>query len=41
MLDRDGRVLVDNRPAFSILLLRENPVLVEKYLPGLPRVQPY
>src|SRR5882762_1672247 len=35
MLDRDGRVLVDNRPAFSILLLRENPVLVEKYLPGI------
>jgi len=23
MLDRDGRVLVDNRPSFSVLLLRE------------------
>jgi penicillin-binding protein 2 len=33
MLDRDGRVLVDNRPAFSVLLLRDDPVLVEKYLP--------
>jgi len=32
MLDRDGRVLVDNRPAFSVLLLRDDPVLVEKYL---------
>ena len=35
MLDRDGRVLVDNRPAFSVLLLRDDPVLVEKYLPGI------
>jgi len=35
MLDRDGRVLVDNRPAFSVLLLREDPVLVAKYLPGI------
>jgi penicillin-binding protein 2 len=35
MLDRDGRVLVDNRPAFSVLLLREDPVLVEKYLPAI------
>src|SRR4029077_5305497 len=32
MLDRDGRVLVENRPAFSVLLLRDDPVLVEKYL---------
>ncbi|HET8924141.1 MAG TPA: penicillin-binding protein 2 [Candidatus Acidoferrum sp.] len=32
MLDRDGRVLVDNRPAFSVLLLREDPALVEKHL---------
>jgi len=32
MLDRDGRVLVDNRPAFSVLLLRDDPALVEKYL---------
>lgn len=35
MLDRDGRVLVDNRPAFSVLLLRDDPVLVEKYLPAI------
>src|SRR6202158_765725 len=35
MLDRDGRVLVDNRPAFSILLLREDPALVQKYLPAI------
>ncbi len=35
MLDRDGRVLVDNRPSFSVLLLREDPSLVEKYLPGI------
>jgi penicillin-binding protein 2 len=32
MLDRDGRVLVDNRPSFSVLLLRDDPVLVEKNL---------
>jgi penicillin-binding protein 2 len=32
MLDRDGRVLVDNRPAFSVLLLRDDPRLVEKHL---------
>jgi penicillin-binding protein 2 len=35
MLDRDGRVLVDNRPAFSVLLLRDDPALVEKYLPAI------
>src|SRR5256884_9169106 len=35
MLDRDGRVLVDNRPAFSVLLLRDEPALVEKNLPGI------
>ncbi|MCU1317064.1 MAG: cell elongation specific D,D-transpeptidase [Candidatus Acidoferrum typicum] len=35
MLDRDGRVLVDNRPAFSVLLLRDEPTLVEKYLPSI------
>jgi penicillin-binding protein 2 len=34
MLDRDGRVLVDNRPAFSVLLLRDDPAL-EKHLPGI------
>jgi penicillin-binding protein 2 len=33
MLDRDGRVLVDNRPSFSVLLLRDDPKLVEQYLP--------
>jgi penicillin-binding protein 2 len=35
MLDRDGRVLVDNRPSFSVLLLRDDPVLVDKNLPGI------
>jgi penicillin-binding protein 2 len=35
MLDRDGRVLVDNRPSFSVLLLREDPALVEKHLPEI------
>ena len=32
MLDRDGRVLVDNRPSFSVLLLREEMSQVEKHL---------
>ena len=35
MLDRDGRVLVDNRPSFSVLLLRDDPALVVKNLPGI------
>lgn len=35
MLDRNGRVLVDNYPSFSVLLLREDPALVEKYLPTI------
>ncbi len=35
MLDRDGRVLVDNRPSFSVLLLRDDLALVEKYLPAI------
>src|SRR6201984_3646328 len=35
MLDRDGRVLVDNRPSFSVLLLRDDPRLVEQYLPPI------
>jgi len=35
MLDRDGRVLVDNYPSFSVLLLRDDPALVEKNLPGI------
>src|SRR5512137_1362867 len=33
MLDRDGVPLVDNRPSFSVLLLRDDPVLIEKSLP--------
>src|ERR1700680_4298284 len=32
MLDRDGRVLVDNYPSFSILLLRDDPALIDKNL---------
>ena len=32
VLDRDGRVLVDNRPSFSVLLLREDMTEVEKHL---------
>jgi penicillin-binding protein 2 len=35
MLDRDGRVLVDNRPSFSVLLLRDEPAQVEKHLPAI------
>ena len=35
MLDRDGRVLVDNRPSFSVLLLRDDPALIERYLPTI------
>ena len=35
MLDREGRVLVDSYPSFSILLQRDNPKLVEKYLPEI------
>lgn len=35
MLDREGRVLVDSYPSFSILLLRDNPKLLEKYLPAI------
>ena len=35
MLDRDGRVLVDNRPSFSVLLLRDDPEQVQKYLPAV------
>jgi penicillin-binding protein 2 len=35
MLDRDGRVLVDNRPSFSVLLLRDEPATVGKYLPAI------
>ena len=35
MLDREGRVLVDSYPSFSILLLRDDPKLVEKNLPQI------
>jgi penicillin-binding protein 2 len=35
MLDRNGRVLVDSYPSFSILLLRDNPKIIEKYLPQI------
>jgi penicillin-binding protein 2 len=33
MLDRDGRVLVDNYPSFSVLLLRDDQAEVDKNLP--------
>jgi penicillin-binding protein 2 len=35
MLDREGRVLVDNYPSFSVLLLRDSPDQVEKLLPQI------
>ncbi len=35
MLDRDGRVLVDNYPSFSVLLLRDDMAAVEKNLPAI------
>jgi len=35
MLDREGRVLVDSYPSFSILLERDNPKQVEKSLPQI------
>src|ERR1700691_3313795 len=35
MLDREGRVLVDNYPSFSVLLLRDDPDQVEKLLPQI------
>jgi penicillin-binding protein 2 len=35
MLDRDGRVLVDNRPSFSVLLLRDDMAQVERHLPAI------
>ncbi|MBZ5528513.1 MAG: penicillin-binding protein 2 [Acidobacteriia bacterium] len=37
MLDRDGRVLVDNYPSFSVLLLRDDPAAVAKALPNIAR----
>jgi penicillin-binding protein 2 len=33
MLDRDGRVLVDNYPSFSVLLLRDDQAALDKDLP--------
>src|SRR5438128_7238994 len=33
MLDREGRVLVDNYPSFSVLLLRDDAQQVERSLP--------
>jgi penicillin-binding protein 2 len=35
MLDREGRVLADNYPSFSVLLLRDSPTEVEKLLPQI------
>ena len=35
MLDRDGRVLVDNYPSFSVLLLRDDPAEIGKNLPAI------
>ena len=35
MLDREGRVLVDNYPSFSVLLLRDSPSQVDKLLPQI------
>jgi penicillin-binding protein 2 len=35
MLDREGRVLVDNYPSFSVLLLRDSPSLLDKLLPQI------
>ncbi|MFY9804940.1 MAG: penicillin-binding protein 2 [Candidatus Acidiferrales bacterium] len=35
MLDREGRVLVDSYPSFSILLLRDDPKSLEKSLPQI------
>ncbi len=32
MLDREGRVLVDNYPSFSVLVLREDEALLEQHL---------
>lgn len=35
MLDREGRVLVDSYPSFSILLLRDDPHALERSLPQI------
>ncbi len=35
MLDREGRVLVDNYPSFSVLLLRDDPQALERSMPQI------
>ncbi|HVB36533.1 MAG TPA: penicillin-binding protein 2 [Candidatus Acidoferrales bacterium] len=35
MLDRNGRVIVDNYPSFSILLLRDDPAQIKRDLPQI------
>jgi penicillin-binding protein 2 len=35
MLDRDGRVLVDNYPSFSVLLIRDDEAAIAKGLPAI------
>jgi penicillin-binding protein 2 len=35
MLDRYGRVIVDNYPSFSVLLLRDDPAQLQKLLPQI------
>src|SRR6201998_3191248 len=35
MLDREGRVLVDNYPSFSVLLLRDSPSQTDRLLPQI------
>jgi penicillin-binding protein 2 len=35
IFDRNGRLLVDNYPSFSVLLLRDNPKLTESLLPQI------
>jgi penicillin-binding protein 2 len=35
MLDRYGRVIVDNYPSFSVLLLRDDPQQIERLLPQI------
>ena len=35
MLDRDGRVLVDNYPSFSVLLLRDDQAELDRNLPAI------
>ena len=35
IFDRNGRLIVDNYPSFSVLLLRDNPKLMESLLPQI------